>query len=93
MEMIKFFAQTIAIDIPRVSADVIFKNGLNIFYFIVGVVAVLMIIVSGLMMSVAGSDPSTVARAKNMIMYAVIGLVVVTFAFAITQFIIGSFAK
>lgn len=79
----------VAFSIPLWDAEHVVNSILNIFYFTVGIVAVIIIIISGYMFTIAGSEPSTLARAKNMIYYAVIGLAVDFFAFAITHFIIG----
>lgn len=75
--------------LPTFTADNVVQNILNMFYVIIGAVAVIIMIISGFMFTVAGSEPSTLTRAKNMIYYAVIGLAVDIFAFAITAFIIG----
>ncbi len=79
------------IGLPDTDSNVVFANILNIIYFVAGLVAVIVIIVSGLMMSVQGNDPGKIAQRKNMITYSVIGLVVVTLAFTITQFVQGRF--
>lgn len=76
--------------LPELAADNVVQTGLNMFYFVIGVVAVIILIIAGYMFTVAGSEPSTLARAKNMIYYCVIGLAVDIFAFAITAFIIRS---
>lgn len=60
-------------------ADVI-----NIFSLIVGVVAVIMIIVGGFRYITSGGNDSNVSGAKNTILYAIIGLVIV----ALSQFIV-----
>ena len=64
---------------------------LNIVYFVAGTVAVIVIIVAGLMYTVSAGDVNRITRAKNMILYSVVGLVVVVAAFAITNFVIGRF--
>jgi cytochrome bd-type quinol oxidase subunit 2 len=81
--------QGLAFNIPLWDAEHVVNSILNVFYFVIGIVAVIIIIISGYMFTVAGSEPSTLARAKNMIYYAVIGLAVAFFAFVITHFIIG----
>lgn len=61
---------------------------LNIAYFIAGMVAVLAIVIGGVRYAASNGDSSQVAAAKNMIMYAVVGLVIIFAAAAITQFVI-----
>lgn len=57
-------------------------------YIIAGIVAVIAIIVGGVRYTTSGGDSSGVQAAKNTVMYAVVGLVVVIAAAAITDFVI-----
>lgn len=57
---------------------------INIFSIIVGVVAVIMIIYGGFRYITSGGDSSKVGDAKNTILYAIVGLIVV----ALSQFIV-----
>jgi len=65
------------------------KRIVNILLFVIGAVAVIMIIVGGIRYVVSGGDSSAVTGAKNTILYAVIGLVVAAMAFAIVNFVVG----
>ncbi|MDK2899246.1 MAG: Type secretion system pilin [Patescibacteria group bacterium] len=78
-------------NLPALTADQVLHNGLNIFYFVVGAVAVLAIIIAGFYFVTDGSNPATVTKAKNIIIYSVMGIVIVIAAFALTQFVMGSF--
>ena len=60
----------------------------NIFSVIVGIVAVIMIIWGGFKYITSGGDSSNVSSAKNTIIYAIIGLVVVALAQFIVQFVL-----
>jgi hypothetical protein len=62
----------------------------NIFSAVVGVVAVVMIIVGGLRYITSGGDSGKVGTAKNTLIYAIIGLIVVALAQIIVHFV---FAK
>lgn len=55
---------------------------------IVGVVAVIMIIVGGFKYITSSGDSSNIQSAKNTIMYAIVGLVIVAMAQAITGFVL-----
>lgn len=77
--------------IPTMNGDQLLTNALNLTYFIAGVVAVIVIISAGLMYTTSSGDSSRVAKAKNLLTYAIVGLVVVLTAFVITNFIIGRF--
>jgi hypothetical protein len=61
----------------------------NLFSVVVGVVAVLMIIVGGFRYITSGGDSSNVAGAKNTILYAIVGLVIVALAQFIVKFVLG----
>lgn len=76
-------------NIPKKAADnAAIQRVLNGVYQIAGVIAVIVIVVAGLQLVVGGDNPDNAARARMMIIYAAIGLVVVISAFVITQFII-----
>ena len=77
--------------VNQISADQLLKNGLNLVYYIVGILAVVVIVLSGLSYVTSAGDSGKVTRAKNMILYAVVGLVVVIAAYAITNFVILRF--
>jgi hypothetical protein len=49
-----------------------------------------MILFGGLRYVLSGGNSSAVTSAKNTIMYAIIGLVVAFFAYAIVQFVMGA---
>ncbi len=86
------FAQKIdagAVGIPTTGGDSILTNALNIFYSISGSVAVIVIVFAGIMYVASAGDAGRITRAKNMILYAVVGLIVILAAFAITNFVIG----
>lgn len=57
--------------------------------FLLGAVAVIMIIVSGFKYVASNGDQSKVASAKNTLMYSVIGLVVAVAAYAIVDFVLS----
>jgi hypothetical protein len=63
----------------------------NVLLFIVGAIAVVMIIIGGIMYATSAGDSGQVTKAKNTILYAVIGLVVAFLAFAIVQFVVTKF--
>lgn len=74
----------------------LFGNGglvstiVNFLLFAVGALSVVMIMFGGLRYVLSGGNSSAVTAAKNTIMYAIIGLVVSFFAYAIVQFIMGA---
>ncbi len=76
---------------PTQSANDFLVQGLNLTYFVAGVVAVIVIIIAGITMVTNGGEPEAVKKARNMILYSVIGLVVILIAFSATWFFIGRF--
>ena len=60
--------------------------------YIIGAVSVIMIIVGGLRYVVSGGNATAITAAKNTILYAVIGVLVALFAYAMINFVITSFA-
>jgi hypothetical protein len=56
---------------------------------LVGVICVIMIIVGGLKYVTSGGESNNVSGAKNTIMYALIGLVVVAMAQIIVHFVLS----
>jgi len=63
---------------------------INVMSIIVGVVAVIMIIVAGLRYITSGGKQESVTGAKNTILYAVIGLVIVALAQIIVHFVLNN---
>lgn len=60
----------------------------NILSIIVGIVAVIMIVFGGFRYITSGGDSTKVGSAKNTIIYAIVGLVIVAFAQFIVQFVL-----
>jgi hypothetical protein len=65
------------------------KEVINIFSIIVGIIAVFMIIFGGLKYITSGGDSGNVSGAKNTIIYALVGLVIVALAQFIVRFVLG----
>jgi ABC-type bacteriocin/lantibiotic exporter with double-glycine peptidase domain len=63
----------------------------NSLLFIVAAVSVVVIIIAGIMYTTSGGDSALVAKAKNTLLYAVVGLVVAIMAYAIVNFVITHF--
>lgn len=76
--------------------DVSVNSGLETIFtlisFVAGVVAVLMIMLAGLRYITSQGDSQKVSQAKNAIIYAAIGIVVVALAQLIVRFVLGFFA-
>ena len=70
----------------------IFRTITNVLLFLIGAVSVIMLIIGGIRYTVSGGDSTAVTSAKNTILYAVIGIVVALLAYAIVNFVLGSFS-
>ncbi len=68
--------------------NVIIKRIINLLSVIVGVVAVIMIIVGGLRYITSGGSDTSVTSAKNTILYAIIGLIIVALAQVLVRFVL-----
>ncbi|HMT18630.1 MAG TPA: hypothetical protein PKD20_04425 [Candidatus Saccharibacteria bacterium] len=69
--------------------DNLVKNVINIISLVVGIAAVVMIIIGGLRYVTSNGDSGQVGNAKNTILYAVVGLVVVALAQVIVRFVVA----
>lgn len=81
---------------PTGATNNLFANGglfnklSNTLIFIVGAVAVIMLIVGGLQYVLSAGNEKSVGTAKNTILYAIIGIIVAVIAYAIVNFVIVS---
>jgi hypothetical protein len=70
----------------------VFSTITNVLLFAVGAISVIMIIIGGLRYVTSGGNTANVTAAKNTILYAVVGVVVALFAYAMVNFVLTSFA-
>lgn len=68
----------------------IITNFINVLLFVAGALAVIMLIIGGLRYTVSGGNASSVSAAKNTVLYAIVGLLVAFFAYAIVNWVIGA---
>lgn len=66
----------------------IIKTIVNILLFLVGSIAVIMIVIGGLKYVTSNGDQNAITSAKNTILYAIIGIVVAVLAYAAVNFVI-----
>jgi hypothetical protein len=69
----------------------LFKTITNVLLFIIGAISVIMLIIGGIRYTVSGGDSAAVTSAKNTILYAIVGIIVALLAYAIVNFVLGSF--
>ena len=68
----------------------VFRQITDVILYIAGAIAVIMLIIGGIRYVVSGGDSKKVTDAKNTVLYAIIGLVIVFLAYAIVHFVISA---
>lgn len=66
---------------------------INVLLYIIGLISVIMIIIGGIRYATSNGDANSVTAAKNTILYAIVGLVVAIFAWAIVNFVVEQITK
>jgi hypothetical protein len=67
------------------------KTIVNILLYLLGAIAVVMIVIGGIKYTTSNGDSSSITSAKNTILYSVIGLVVAILAYSIVNFVVAQF--
>lgn len=83
-------AQTIDIagPLPQVTDNAL-QNIVNVVFAVTAAIAVLIIVIAGVKFIWSRGDPQATVKARNAIVYAGIGLIVVSVAFSITTFVLN----
>ena len=76
-----------------VGVDGTLSNVINTILYVAGVVAVAMLIFGGIRFMVSRGDKDKVQKAKNTVIYAIIGLILVIFSYAIVNFVVSATGK
>lgn len=63
----------------------------DVLIFIIGAIAVVMVIIGGLRYVTSSGDQAALTSAKNTIVYSLVGVVIAIMAYAIVRFIINTF--
>jgi cytochrome bd-type quinol oxidase subunit 2 len=80
-------------DDPANKVNTLITQIINVFSVVVGIVAVIMIIIGGFKYITSGGDSGNVTGAKNTILYAIIGLIIVALAQFIVRFVLSKTAE
>lgn len=78
---------------PSKTIDTTLTNVIDVFSLIVAIAAILVIIYAGFKYITATGDQEGLKTAKNSIIYAVVGLIIVAIAQAIVAFVVGRTTK
>lgn len=73
-----------------VGPDGVFTRVTNTVLYVVGAISVLMLVWGGLRYIISGGDSKKVTDAKNTILYAILGLAIAFFAYAIVNFVLNT---
>lgn len=73
-----------------VGADGVFTRITSIALYIIGAISVLMLIWGGLRYILSGGDSKKITDAKNTILYAILGLAIAFFSYAIVRFVLNA---
>lgn len=74
-------------DAPTVNS--VLNTVVDLLSLLVGIIAVIMIIVSGFRYVTSGGDPGKVSGAKSALIYALIGLAIAALAQVLVKFVLG----
>ena len=77
-------------EVPEERINTLIADIVDIISVIVGIVAVIMIIYGGFRYITSGGDSGNVSNAKNTILYAIIGLIIVALAQFIVKFVLNT---
>ena len=66
------------------------KTILSAVFVVIGIIAVVVIIIGAINFTLSQGDPGKVKKAKDTILYGIVGLVVALLAFAIVQFVLNA---
>lgn len=69
----------------------VFSEITNVLLFVIGAIAVIMIVIGGLRYVISGGDAKQVDAAKNTILYAIVGIIVALLAYAAVGFVTNTF--
>lgn len=72
-----------------IGADGVITQFTSIALYIIGFISVIMLIWGGLRYILSGGDSKKITDAKNTILYALLGLVIAFFAYAIVHFVLN----
>lgn len=69
-------------------ANALIKTLVNVLLFLVGAISTIMLIVGGIMYATSTGDSGRITKAKNTIMYSIVGLVVAFLSYAIVFWVL-----
>jgi len=77
-------------ELPRDDIAAVIVRIINYVVGLVGIILLVMLIYGGVMYMTSAGNEDQAGKAKKVLTYAIIGIVIVAFSFLITQFIVGA---
>lgn len=71
------------------SVSSLVQNVVGLLSMVGGVIAVIMLIIGGIKYVISGGDTNSLTSARNTIIYALVGLVIIALAQVIVRFVVG----
>ena len=76
--------------LPQTTAETASNGLFAVAFYVAGITAVIVLIIAGIMYMTSAGDPGKAAKAKNMIIYTIAGLIVLVSATAIIAWVRSS---
>jgi hypothetical protein len=89
MSVLKIIGQITPDKLPNASFENSLPSILRVVFVSAALLSVIFVAIGGLKYTLSSGDPQGAAKAKNTILYALIGLVVAVMAFTIVSFVGG----
>lgn len=77
-------------DLPNVEAgSTQLQDILSVVFGLAGIIAFFIVVIAGFQLVISSGDPQKISKARQTILFAVVGLVVCSAAFTIVRFVVG----
>lgn len=91
-DAVSTYLAKVTVDLPQNKADVgTLQNVFNVALALAGAIAIAFIVFGGIKYTLSLGEPGKVKAARDAILYACIGLVVVMLSFVLVNYVIGRF--
>lgn len=85
--------QAAGCEVGDVQVGNVAQNIINVVIAVLGIVAVIFVIIGAVQYMTSQGDPGKTKKAKDTILYAILGVVLAGLAFAIVNFVLGNLFK
>jgi len=85
----RFFADIQPTGLPDAKIETTLPSVLKIVFMVAALLSLVFVTVGGFKYTISNGDPQGIAKAKNTIVAAIVGLIIAVFAFTIVSFVAG----